>query len=285
MCQPGLRNVSKKLLDIIAKKEKARIASHMPAKNAPVLDEQEQSDLDAFVEAFDAAWIATRDESREVESDGFHPSSLGIAHGKCARRNVYMLRGERKEARFSARILRVFANGHGVHDRLQRVLESMDTGMESEISIDSDNPPIRGHADGTLTWRGKRICVEIKSCSPDVFTNRLKWKKPKDEHFEQVNIYAYVLDIDTIWIVYENKGTQELKFFEKKTDRVAAKKIVDDWHSQWLCHEAGELPKRPYKIGSPVCAGCDFNYMCVSDPEIGVDLKKYKEEVRKLNVD
>lgn len=275
----------KKLLNIIAKKENERIANHQAAKNAPILDEQEQSDLDAFVEAFDAAWINTRDESREVEQDGFHPSTLGIQHGKCARRNVYLLRGERKEARFSARILRVFANGHGVHDRLQKVLESMCVGMESEISIDSDNPPIRGHADGTLTWRDKKICVEIKSCSNDVFINRLKWKKPKDEHFEQVNIYAYVLDIDTIWIVYENKNTQELKFFEKKTDKEAAEKIIDDWHAQWLCHEAGELPKRPYKINSPVCAGCDLNKTCVPDPEIGVDLKKYKTQVAKMKLE
>lgn len=207
--------MSKKLLDIIKGKQQAAIEAHMPAKDAPVLSEEELSDIDSFAAALDEAFVAQRDTTRNIEADGFHPSSLGIQHGHCARRNVYMLRGEEKHGVVDPRILRVFANGHAVHDRLQSAMHTMGVEFSDEVSIDLEMPPVKGHADGILVWRDRNILIEIKSCSNDVFINRLKWKKPKDEHFDQANIYAYILKLDIVWIIYENKNTQEIKIFEK----------------------------------------------------------------------
>jgi hypothetical protein len=277
--------MSKKLLEILKKQEKQRIAKHMPAKDAPVLTEDERSSLERFTEAYDAAWVASRDTSRNVEDDGFHPSSLGISVGACGRRNVYLLRGTEKRGTIDARVLRVFANGHAVHDRVQKTLEAMGVAAESELEINYLEPPIKGHADGVLVWEDRKILIEIKSCGDEVFVNRLKWKKPKDEHFAQANIYAYILGLDTVWIIYENKNTQETAIFEKPTDKVAAEKIIDKWWSEWLCHQDGQLPKRPYKIGSPTCAGCDVKWKCLQDEELGVDMKPYKEKVMALRED
>jgi hypothetical protein len=271
--------MGKKLVEIIKKRERERVIGHLPAKDAPVLSDDQRSSLERFEEAYDAAWTNSRDTSRNVEDDGFHPSTLGISVGACGRRNVYLLRGTEKHGVTDPRVLRVFANGHGVHDRIQKVLEGMGVDARSEIVIDHAEPPIKGHADGVLTWEERGILIEIKSCSDEVFVNRLKWKKPKDEHFAQANIYAYILGLDTVWVIYENKNTQETKIFEKPTDEVAAKKQMDKWHAEWLCHLDGELPKRPYKPGSPTCAGCDLKWKCLSDEEIGVDLKPYKEKV------
>jgi len=274
--------MTKKLIEILKKKEKERILAHLPAKDAPVLSEDERSSLQRFEEAYDAAWTNSRDTTRNIEDDGFHPSSLGITVGACGRRNVYLLRGVEKHGVTDPRVLRVFANGHAVHDRLQKMLEGMEVGAESELKIHYDVPPIRGHADGILVWEEREILVEIKSCSDEVFVNRLKWKKPKDEHFAQANVYATVLNLDTVWVIYENKNTQETKIFEKPTDRIAAFKIIDKWHAEWLCHLDGELPLRPYKIGSPTCAGCDVKWKCLSDAEIGIDIKPYKKRVQEL---
>ncbi len=270
-----------RLVDIIKQKQRDEIERHMPAKNAPV--DVEQTDVDAFVAAFDNAWVSTRDTSRAVEADGFHPSSLGIKHGVCARRNGYLLRGVAKQDRFDPRTLRVFANGHAVHSRLQDMLEAMDIGMETEVRIDYNDPPIKGHCDGVIIWNDRRIVIEIKSCSHEVFVNRLKWKKPKDEHFAQVNIYAYVLGIETIFIIYENKNTQELKVFELSADKEAAEKIIEEWRWTYWAYQDGELPKRPYKIGSPVCAGCDLKEICIPDPEIGVSIKNYVRKNEQTN--
>lgn len=274
--------MSKKIVEAIRAKQQQHIEQHTPAKDAPVYTDEELSDIESFERAIDEAILSSRDQSRNVETDGFHPSSLGIATSKCGRRNVYLLRGVEKKSTFPARVIRIFDTGHAVHERLQTLFESMDVDMQTELPINLEIPPIAGHADGALTWRGKRKLIEIKSCSDDVYMNRLKWKKPKDEHFAQANVYAYILDIDTVWIIYENKNNQSIKIFEKPTDREAAKKIIDTWHAQYLCFVDGELPVRPYKPGHSVCAGCDLREHCYSDPEIGVDLKPYKETVSGL---
>lgn len=273
-----------KLKEIIEKKKQQAIEAHMPSKSGPVVATN-TSGVEAFQAAFDEAWVNSRDTSRSVEADGFHASSLGVKYGTCPRRNVYLLRGIAKENRFDARTLRVFQNGHDVHARIQRIIEQMGVGMESEVRIDHDDPPIKGHADGVLVWEGRKILLEIKSCSDDVFINRLKFKKPKEEHFAQANIYAWVLGIDTIFIVYENKNTQEVKFFEVPANKEAAEKIVESWRLQYKVFKDGELPKRPYKPGSPTCAGCDLKTHCMADPEVGVDLKEYAREIEREEVD
>lgn len=271
--------MSKKIVEIIKKRNEAEIAKHMPAKDAPVLSDEEKSDLDEFIDAFEAYWIDSRDTSRNIETDGFHASSLGVSHGKCARRNVYLLKGVAKQNRVDHRVMRVFANGHAVHERLQTAMEAMGIDMISEVPVRHKEPPIRGHADGTAVWKDRKILIEIKSCSDEVFVNRLKWKKPKDDHFDQCNIYAYILGYDVIWIIYENKNNQQVKIFEKKADPTGAEKIIDAWHAQWLCFKDDKLPKRPYKPTSPVCGGCDLKYHCFADADMGVDLKPYRETV------
>jgi CRISPR/Cas system-associated exonuclease Cas4 (RecB family) len=273
--------VSGKLAQILKKIEQQNIERHMPAKDAVIAEPD--SDVERFAREFDQAWIDTRDTSRSVETDGFHPSSLGISAGKCGRRNVYLLRGERKEFVFDPRVMRVFANGHAVHERLQAMLHKMKYPFDDEVKIAWENPPVRGHCDGVLEYNGRRIIIEIKSCSPEVYMNRLKWKKPKDDHFAQANIYAHILDCDTIWIIYENKGSQEIKIFEKPADRKESQKILDKWHAEWLCFQDGELPVRPYKPDSPVCAGCDMKETCFSDSNVGVSLKPYKDRVKEIN--
>ena len=261
-----------------------RIEAHMPAKDAEELTEDEITSVERFQWALDAAIMAGRDTTRNVETDGFHASSLGIAYGRCQRRNVYLLRGVAKKPNFDARVLRIFDNGHDVHARLQKVMEKMDIDMQSEIRIESDEfgPPIRSSADGGIVWEDEPILIEIKSCSPTVYENRATWKKPKDDHYDQANLYAHVLGYDKIWIIYENKGTQEIMIFEKKANRKKSQKIIDDWYAQWLCFEEGELPERPYKPGSPTCKACDLYEHCMADPEKGVEIKPYKAKVKKL---
>lgn len=158
-------------------------------------------------EIIDNAFIMGQDTSRLVENDGFHPSSLGIKAGKCGRRNVYLLRGVRREPSTNARLQRIFGNGNDVHERIQRAMELYgEVNWESEIPIYYDDPPVRGHADSTFTLDGVDYVGEIKSCSHTVFENRLMFNKPKPEHFVQPNIYAYILQIEKIAVIYENKS-------------------------------------------------------------------------------
>lgn len=275
--------MTKKLVKLLEIKARADAARHPGAKGVVKLTPEEQKDVDDFLQAWDQHWVDSADTSRLVEDDGFHPSSLGIYAGKCGRRNIYLLRGTEKVPNFHPRTLRIFGNGHAVHDRLQKSLETMDVDFQTEIVIHKDLPmPVRGHADGALTWRGRDIAVEIKSCSETVFENRIKWNKAKDEHFEQVNIYARVMGLDIIWIIYESKNTQELLLFEMKADPERADKILNKWYMEWLVYQDGKQLARPYKEDSEACQSCDVQHVCFADEGVVVDVKPYKQKVRDM---
>lgn len=267
-------------------KEKA-LKNHPPAKDAPKLTEDEASDLERFKEMYEQQIISNEDTSRHVETDGFHPSSLGSYSGNCMRRAVYLLRGIARTPNFSHRILTVFANGHAVHDRIQKTIEDMGAMLETEIEISYEDPPVRGHADGVilLPWNDRKILLEIKSANENTFTGRLKWKKGKDEHYAQANIYAYILGIDTIWIMYENKDNQEYEIFEHKANPKKAETILKKWRKAYAIFEKGELPERPYKPDNKACMYCDLRDHCFSDPEIGVNLNGKKKEEEKPTED
>lgn len=272
-----------KTISSMKKVKEQSLRNHPPAKGAPELTEDERSDLERFKELYDDTIVASQDTSRLVETDGFHPSSLGTYSGNCMRRSVYLLQGVAKNPNFTPRILTVFANGHAVHDRIQKTIEAAGAMLETEVEITYEDPPISGHADGVivLPWNGRKILLEIKSANESTFSSRLKWKKGKDEHFAQANIYAYILDIDTIWIMYENKDNQEYEIFEHKASPKKAEQIIKKWRKAYAIFEQGELPERPYKPDNRACMYCDLREHCFSDPEIGVSLNGKKKETEK----
>lgn len=260
----------KSIVKSLRESQRKQLLKHMPAKDAPILEQEAKDELEEFKQAYDQFLVSSQDTSRSVESDGFHPSALGVASGKCPRRDFYLLRGVEKKGNHSPQLLRIFANGHAVHDRIQKALEGMGVLIEAEVEINYDMPPIRGHADGVLEWKGRRILLEIKSAREEAFSARIKWKKAKSEHTDQANIYAYILGIDTIWVWYENKNDQGFEIFEHKANPEAAEKQIAKWLKTYEMFKAGETPKRPYKPGSPTCAGCDMLEFCMNDPEKGI---------------
>lgn len=262
-----------KLIDLIKQEQDKQIKEHPPAKNAYLPSEEEQSDIEHFESLYDAYWIQ-HGENRLVESDGFHPSHLGVAHGHCARRAVYLLRGVEKKQNFTARTKRIFQNGHDVHGRVQHAIPELGgCEFEAEVAVVYDDPRVRGHADGVLVlWNQRKILLEIKSCNENVFIARKKWKKAKDEHFDQANLYAFILGIDTIWFYYECKNSQEYVIFEQKMDPKAAEKQLEKWRKAQAVFDRGELPVRPYKPESKNCAYCDLKEHCWKDSEVGVKL-------------
>lgn len=249
-----------KALDVIKRKARPVV---VPSDDAP-------KDTERFLEALDEACIAERGEPRKQTA--FSPSALGMYSGKCQRRFVYIFRGVEPVGNIDARTTRVFANGTAVHERLQSLIDSM--GMdshESEIRLLNDDPPIRSYADDVivLPWNKKKILLELKSINDNGFNSRIKWNKGKDEHYAQANIYAYLMDIDTIWIIYENKNDQTIAIYEHKADKKKAEKQLDIWRNTWKMFQEGRLPKRPWVPTSNGCMFCDMREHCLSDPEVG----------------
>jgi hypothetical protein len=125
---------------------------------------------------------------------------------------------------FDPRVLRVFDNGHQVHDRLQKYLHNIGILKELEVPIENKEYEIRGHTDGILEIESKTGVLEIKSINSMGFYSLYQ---PKNDHLIQINIYMFCLDIPRGLLLYENKDNQELKEFFVKQDPLILNPILD----------------------------------------------------------
>lgn len=199
--------------------------------------------------------------------DGFHPSYTN----QCSRYWVYLFRGVPVVPTFTGHTYRIFDNGHAVHDRLYGYFRDMGILVAEEISVQHDDPPIVGTADGVMNWEGEKL-IELKSISQEGFHYRQVHNKPKDDHYRQAQVYMRCLGFNEGLVIYENKNNQRLlplliQRDDKFVDRVFKK--WRKWHQAFL---DDVLPVRPYKITSPKCQNCDVKSFCWSDDDEGVKL-------------
>jgi len=250
-----------KLIQTIKQSEEKLLIEHPQSKSGPETVFRSEA-TENFKAAFDSFIVASADRSRNIEDDGFHPSILGVDYGHCPRYQYYLLTGNEKNVDHNARVLRIFDRGSQIHESIQEKLAAMGFLREAEVDVDwAGPPPIKGHADG-VGWWDKPILLEFKSINQSGYDYRLKYKRPLEKHFDQANIYAYVLEIDTIWIFYINKNTEEYEVFDCPADRKAAEKQIAKWKKVWDAVQAKEIPDRKFKETSKECSWCPFKEMC-----------------------
>lgn len=145
-------------------------------------------------------------------------SSLG-----CVRRNFYQRSGEEKD-KHQARTQRIFDNGDGTHDRIQRYLKEDGILVMDEVPLINDPMEIMGHTDGLLQVRGKmnhmRV-LEIKSINSRGFSGL---KQPKDDHVAQGHTYMYCLEERRLELqrkhptpeLFASSKLARRKYFERK---------------------------------------------------------------------
>lgn len=157
-----------------------------------------------LIEAIDQ-YLATRPKDRR-RLKCFHPSTL---HKNAEYLYHAYLNGDNNQD-FEPRLLRIFDNGHGVHDRLQKYLKDIGMLIGAEVPVENEEYEICGSADGILQLGSREGVLEIKSINSNGFYST---HEPKPEHLIQVNVYMFCLDIPRGCILYENKDNQELKEF------------------------------------------------------------------------
>jgi hypothetical protein len=149
----------------------------------------------------------------------FHPSTL---HKPAEYLFKAYLEGDNGRD-FEPRLLRVFDNGHSMHQRLQRYLRETGVLKETEVPITNAEYEIRGHADGIVEIGGVKGILEIKSINSQGFYGLFE---PKSEHLIQVNVYMFCSGIPRGVLLYENKNDQELKEFFVKQDQAILDPIL-----------------------------------------------------------
>lgn len=206
--------------------------------------------------------LAKRNAPEIKKVGGFHPSYTN----QCARYWYYLFNGVEVTTSFSPQTYRIFDNGHKVHDRLYSYFKDMGILVAEEIPVTYDSPPIEGTADGIIDIDGNRL-IELKSISNEGFHYRKLYMKPKDEHYRQAQIYMRCLDLDSGFVIYENKNNQEvLPIFIEKDD-VFIDKLFKKYVNIYDAYLKGEIPARPYKKTSANCSGCDLAEMCWREDE------------------
>lgn len=171
-----------------------------------------------------------------------------------------LLEYNKLEATFDAQTLRVFDNGHKVHDRIVRYLELAGYEPEAEINIEKNEHNIHGRLDVKIKDGGIPKLVEIKSIKNFYFLK----DGAKEEHIAQLHIYMKYTGIHDGIIIYEAKDTQELKAFEVKFNQELWEKI-----EKWIKEtnellNANKIPNIPfeYRKENYPCSMCKYQKHC-----------------------
>lgn len=215
----------------------------------------------AIINAIDQH-LAKRNSPTMKKVGGFHPSYTN----QCARYWYYLFNGVEVTTSFSPQTYRIFDNGHGVHDRLYSYLREIGILVAEEIPVTYEYPPIEGTADGIIDVDGHKL-IELKSISNEGFHYRKLYKKPKDEHFRQAQIYMRCLDLPSGFVIYENKNNQEILPIYIERDDVFIDKLFKKYAKIYDAYTNQEIPDRPYKRSSANCSNCDLADMCWSGDE------------------
>ena len=225
----------------------------------------------------DLALLAAIDRKLDEETKPYVKTKVGFSPSDtndCARRMVYLLRGTEITPTFNARTLRIFGNGHGVHERIGGYFDALGITISKEEELWNPMPPIKAFLDLKIDWHGTKI-VEIKSISDAGFQYLLDFNKPKKDHYKQLQVYLRLTVCTQGYILYENKNTQEFKIFTVDYNE----KFVDDLFEGYLeiykYFMEGVLPVRPARSkDSPKCRQCELQDLCWADPDKGKKLPK-----------
>jgi CRISPR/Cas system-associated exonuclease Cas4 (RecB family) len=219
----------------------------------------DQEPIKTLIEGIDE-YLSKRNITTFKQVKGFHPSYTN----QCTRYWYYLFSGANVTSSFSPQTYRIFDNGHAVHNRLYGYFKEMGVLVEEEIPVTYDNPPIEGTADGIIDWYGYKL-IELKSISSEGFHYRQLHNKPKDEHYRQAQIYMHCLNLDSGFVIYENKNNQDILPIYIEKDEKFIKKLFQKYENIYNNYLNNQIPERPYKRTSANCSSCDLAALCWSE--------------------
>lgn len=224
--------------------------------------------------ALENGYLQQRREESIVTKTSFAPSSIGIGSGRCPRR-WYLAFAGKHESTENGDAMGVATLQHGTmaHERIQRALEASGAKVENEIEINYDNPPIRAFVDTVIELENKQYVIEIKTMGMEKFSLREAQMKGLDQHYYQILIYMYILDIDQGFLLYENRNDLSLITIPVIMDQRNRKVVEDalDWlRSIHKVTQGSELPKRPFRKSSNICKYCPLKDACWNELPEGI---------------
>jgi len=188
-----------------------------------------------------------------------HPSTF---HKDCYRRVYYELSGVEptEEIIHDPRLQRIFDVGKFWHSYVQSRLFKTGRLVGAEVPVRHKGLMIDGRADGILDFDGARVLLEIKTMFGMGF-NRLK--KPMEDHVYQSSVYAKILGLEQILILYINKDTCEFKEFLMEPNQDYYSEVVEGIYEIKECLRTVTVPERI--CSDKYCSrahGCNYKTHC-----------------------
>jgi CRISPR/Cas system-associated exonuclease Cas4 (RecB family) len=198
-----------------------------------------------------------------------HPSTIGM----CQRKIVFDMLMVPK-APDEDRLIRVFENGHKMHERYETLFHEMGILVQAEMKLEFDE--ISGHTDALiripsfLKPEGEYYLVELKSASSKSFEWMQKNNSPKSEHRAQLMFYLHLarnflrVPVEKGIIFVENKDTQEVWEHHLEYDPQVGQQLMKK--ARWCIYLAKQrqLPPIPPKHTPSYykCQQCAYNFYC-----------------------
>jgi len=234
----------------------------------------------------------TRIENAKRDYSYFHPSEFH----QCVRKLAYQYYGAEKKITIKPDTQRIFDNGHYMHVRFGKYFENIgvlhgnwkcnnplcgntfgfseklgitkpticdkcqNTGFEYiEKQVENTEYMMRGHVDAILKIAGDMVVADYKSMHSNQFT---RLSEPLDKHIIQIEIYLWLLGLNSGILLYENKDNQKIKMFEVVYNQTLIDKILRRASSLIEIIKSKKLPKRPFERDSSQCKACEFVTTC-----------------------
>lgn len=142
------------------------------------------------------------------------------------------------------------------HKLYKYTLTSSDNSLETKISIES--PPINFSCDGIIRWHGEICLLEIKTCDYGTFQDLIE---PKNEHIDQVKLYASLLHITKVIFIYQDRTYGNIKVYEYNVTSADVTYVSDKIRYIMDCVDTQVAPCR-LERGDKWCINCPYSVKC-----------------------
>lgn len=231
----------------------------------------------------------------------FYPSSIG----RCKRAVVYQMLGYPTKP-IPGQNLLIMENGTSFHNRMEDIFEKMGILVAPELSLKDEELRISGRSDAIIwnflksddeedaeeitlydpndkdkvIYQGPAnhiLIVEFKSIKSKNYL-KLPKSKPDKKHEMQLQLYFYLTGIRRGMVYYENKDTQESKFFHVFYDEELVQQVKSDIKEVLDYVDRRELPEKEGNALDIMCRYCDFRNLCHTPISEEEWLEMYFEE-------
>lgn len=128
----------------------------------------------------DEQTVKMNDEKQKVRG-----SMYASDYGQCMRKTFFAFFPKKYPVeKFEPRVLRIFANGNDVHERLGSYLKRQEElDFHDEVDVPRDELDVHGRCDGFCTLDTRAVVVEFKSINKDIV------EEAHEEHIGQLTWY------------------------------------------------------------------------------------------------